>query len=110
MAAPNNPKGAKSDKIWREAIMRAVRRLGGDQPPSNPSEAQRLDLLADALVAKGLDGDVPAIREVGDRLDGKPTQPIGGDEDAPIYHRVLREVFDPKHIADTDSESIPTAH
>lgn len=76
MAAPVNPKGGKSDKIWRDAIQRAVRRLGGDEAPLKPTEAQRLDLLADALVAKGIEQDVPALREIGDRLDGKPTQEI----------------------------------
>lgn len=74
MAAPLNPKGAKSDKIWRAAIMRAVRRLGGDDEPLDATKEQRLDLLADALVAKGIAGDVTAAREIGDRLDGKPHQ------------------------------------
>lgn len=111
MAAPLNPKGAKSDKIWRDAIMRAVRRLGSDEPPEKPTEAQRLDLLADALVCKGILGDVPAIKEVGDRLDGKATQPIGGDADSPlsIVHRLVREIVDPKNAADRDSEDIPAA-
>lgn len=99
MAAPDNPKGAKSDKIWRDAIMRAVRRLGDDEGPEKPTKAQRLDLLADALVAKGILGDVPAIKEVGDRLDGKATQPISGDDDAPpvTFARIVRTIVDPKH-------------
>ncbi len=76
MAAPNNPKGAKSDKLWRDAIQRAVkRRLAGDGDP------QALDRLADKLVEKGLEGDIPAIREIGDRLDGKPAQSIMTDDD-----------------------------
>lgn len=89
MAAPINPKGAKSDKIWRDAVMRAVRRLGGDTPPKSTTKAQRLDLLADALVAKGLEGDVPAIREVGDRLDGKAVQAIEQTSDV-THHYVAR--------------------
>lgn len=40
--------------------------------------------LMDALLTKALDGDVPAIREVFDRIDGKATQPISGDEDNPL--------------------------
>jgi hypothetical protein len=74
LAAPINPKGAKSDKIWRDAIMRAVRRLETDEPPKDAKPQQRLERLADALVAKGLEGDVPAMKEIGDRLDGKPHQ------------------------------------
>lgn len=80
MAAPNNPKGAKSDKLWRDAIQRAVkRRLDGTDGP------QALDRLADKIVEKGLDGDIPAIKEIGDRLDGRPAQSImNDDESGPI--------------------------
>ena len=30
------------------------------------------------------DGDMAAIKEIGDRLDGKPTQQIAGDPDNPV--------------------------
>jgi len=52
--------------------MRAVKRAGED------GNTRRLDLLADKLVAAGLAGDVSALREIGDRLDGKAAQPISG--------------------------------
>jgi hypothetical protein len=46
----------------------------------------KLRAVADALVAKAISGDVQAIKEIADRLDGKvPQGVIGGDEgDAPI--------------------------
>ncbi len=72
MAAPIKPAGAKSDKLWRDAIMRAVRRV--QEGKGNP---QALDLLADKTVSMGLGGDMAAIKEIGDRLDGKPTQTVG---------------------------------
>lgn len=84
MAAPIHPKGAKSDKIWRDAIMRAVRRIDGDKPSRGCKPEQRLERLADALVAKGLEADVPALKEIGDRLDGRPSLVIAGDPDAPL--------------------------
>lgn len=68
MAAPKNPKGAKSDKEWRAAIQRAVKRTTAD------GKARRLEALADAIVNAGLAGDIAAIKEIGDRLDGKPHQ------------------------------------
>lgn len=70
MAAPKNPLGAKSDKIWRDAVMRAVRR--NDPEDGKP----KLEKLADSLVKKALDGDCVALREIGDRLDGKATQAV----------------------------------
>jgi hypothetical protein len=41
--------------------------------------------VAQALVTKALTGDVPAIKEIADRMDGKVPQALVGDEDfAPI--------------------------
>lgn len=74
MAAPKKAVGPKSDKIWRDAIMKAVRRHPNDP---TPRYAQRLDVLADVLVARGIEGDNAAAKEIGDRLDGKPAQSIG---------------------------------
>lgn len=48
---------------------------------SKGPKAQRLERLADALVTKALAGDVTAIREIGDRMDGKPAQSIAVGQD-----------------------------
>lgn len=61
-----NPEiGATKGKIWRDAIRRAVQ---GDKG--------RIDRLAQQLVAKAEEGDMAALKEIGDRLDGKPKQQI----------------------------------
>lgn len=74
-----NPGGRGTEKIWREAIMRAVHRVADKKSP-----AKALDKLADVMVAAGLAGDLTAIKELGDRIDGKPAQAIiGGDDDQP---------------------------
>jgi hypothetical protein len=57
-------KNAARGAEWREAVVKAIKR------------GQGLDKLADVLVAKALDGDMVAIKEVGDRLDGKPKQQV----------------------------------
>lgn len=59
--------GPKTDKIWREAIMLAVKENG-------PDGKKKLRKLAQKLVGLGIAGDVGAIREIGDRIDGKPKQ------------------------------------
>lgn len=46
------------------------------------TDKTKLRAVADALVEKAMTGDVQAIKEVADRLDGKvPQGVIGGDED-----------------------------
>jgi hypothetical protein len=48
-----------------------------------PKPKTTLDELALALVNAGKSGDVPALREIGDRLDGKvPQALVGGDADS----------------------------
>lgn len=44
-------------------------------------EKTKLRAVADALVSKAMSGDVIAIKEVADRLDGKVPQALVGDDD-----------------------------
>ena len=67
-------------RVWRDAIDRAIERRGG-----NKTRAEALDALAERLLAKCDEGDMTALRELGDRLEGRPTQIIGGDADAPLH-------------------------
>jgi hypothetical protein len=46
-------------------------------------DGDKLRDVALSLIEKALSGDVQAIREIADRIDGKVTQPVGGDKDAP---------------------------
>lgn len=52
----------------------------------------RLRAVADALVTKAIAGDVQAIKEVADRLDGKVAQAIIGDEDAEPIRMIITGV------------------
>ncbi len=67
-----NPEGGKRPKLWRDAINRAIKRREQDDP-------QALEKLADKLLQAVDQGDVSAIKEFGDRLDGKVPQAIVGD-------------------------------
>jgi len=55
---------------------------GAHQPRRHFDEAA-LDELAGKLLDKAGEGDMTALKELGDRLDGKPAQTIGGDPDQP---------------------------
>lgn len=75
MAARITPSGGvKSDKPWRDALMRALyRRAAGEGSP------KRLEVVAERCVTKALAGDVTAIKEIADRLDGRPHQSVDTD-------------------------------
>lgn len=45
--------------------------------------------LADALIEKVRAGDVAAIREFGDRVDGRVPQPVVGDDADPVSVRMV---------------------
>jgi len=53
----------------------------------------KLRAVADALVTKALSGDVPAIKEVADRLEGKVMQQteISGADGEPIVFQTIYE-------------------
>ena len=64
--------------------------------------------LVNALfVPKALEGDVAAMKEVMDRVDGKVPQQIQGDPDAPlIIDRIIREFVEPEpHMTHTNGHA-----
>ena len=95
-------KGVKA-KLWRDAINRAIKRREADDP-------QAMEKLADKLLAKVAEGDVAAMKEFGDRVDGRvPQGLIGGDGDDPdikVIHEIRRNIVDPR---DTNSSGTSSA-
>lgn len=88
-----NKAGPKADKIWSDAVRIAAMRECLDD---NGKKTKRISRIADNLVRMALDGDMAAIKEIGDRIDGKPAQAIVGDPDAPItFAKIAREIVDP---------------
>lgn len=93
-----NPRGQQRDKPFRDALRKAIMRADGDE--------RRLDKVAVALIDAAAKGDVQAIKEIGDRLDGRPAQ----ETDATVLHtyeKIVREIVHPEN---QDGASIPTAH
>ncbi len=74
-------KGAKPDKLMRDAIMVALNREAKD---ADGKPTRKLALIASKLVDLAIDGDISAIKEIGDRVDGKPAQVIAGDAENPL--------------------------
>ncbi len=77
-------KGAISDKRWSDAIRLAAMR---EQDDGTGNVRKRLNILADKLLEIACEGDIAAIKEVGDRLEGKPRQAVehsGTEQDGSI--------------------------
>jgi hypothetical protein len=88
----------KPDKLMRDALVIELRAEAED---AQGVPTKKLRLLARKLIDLGLDGDLAAIKEINDRVDGKATQPIGGDEAAaPVRH-----VFEWKSSASSSTTS-----
>jgi hypothetical protein len=84
MGAPVGNKNAAKAKVWHAAIMRALER----RKPAD-ERIQAIDELADKLLELVAKGDLGALKEFGDRLDGKPAQIIAGDPDQPLEIREI---------------------
>lgn len=70
MAAPINNRGGRKDKLWRDALTVAVNR----QDLDTMDKRTMLARIAEKCVNAALEGDIQAMKEIGDRLDGKPLQ------------------------------------
>lgn len=65
----------------RETLMVA---LAAEMMDNKGRKTKKLRMIVDRLVNAALDGEGWAIKEIFDRVDGKPTQTIAGDPDNPI--------------------------
>ncbi len=80
MAAPIGNSNAKRGFEWRNAINRALAKR------DEREKGQALANLAEKLLTAAENGDISALRELGDRLDGKSAQQVivAGDTDQPL--------------------------
>jgi hypothetical protein len=75
MGAPiGNSNASKENRRWAETLNRAIAQ----------DDSKRLRAAAEALLDQAAKGDLPAIRELADRLDGKPHQTLSGPNDSPL--------------------------
>ena len=82
------PKGNKNssleNRLWADTIRRAA-----------TQDPKKLRKIADNLLTLAEGGDIQAMREIGDRLDGKPHQTIAAEVDSNVTVEILRYA-DPK--------------
>lgn len=76
VGAPRGNQNAVKPRIWAAAIERALdRRIPADK------RIKGIDELADKLLEKAAAGDMTALQELGNRLDGKPHQTVDANHD-----------------------------
>ena len=72
MAAPKGNNNAAKGAQWREAVLCALKAYEDD----SVKRGAALKAVGKKLIAMALDGDIQAIKEIGDRLDGKAVQAV----------------------------------
>lgn len=84
--AGNANSGRKQEKPFRDALRMELARAGED--------GKTLRKIAAALISKAEEGDMQAIKELADRVDGKVPQAVIGDEENPInlVHQITRSI------------------
>jgi hypothetical protein len=91
MSVPGN-QNAYANKPWADALRRAMARYQG-------GKKNALNLIADQTVKLAVQGEQWAIKEIGDRTDGKAAQSVmlSGDENNPVvFKEVRRTIVKPK--------------
>lgn len=75
-----NDFSSKNNRLWRETLRRVA--------AQNPAKLRE---IAEALYDKAAQGDVSAIKEIGDRLDGKSAQALEltGAEGGPVEFKAV---------------------
>jgi len=96
---PGRPEGAVS-------VVEAIKRKLNERYPDANKKTKRtyLDVLIAKIFEKSIqDGDVSMMKDVIDRVDGKPKQPLTGDPDQPLTIKMVSYSEDDKKNGDNDS-------
>jgi hypothetical protein len=82
-AAEGNEYSSVNNRLWANTLRRAI--VQGD--------GERLRRIAERLLDKAEEGDLGAIKEVGDRIDGKAAQAIVGADGGDLVIKTITRVI-----------------
>ena len=91
MAFPN-PGGRPKEKPFRDALRMEIATATAEDSPRS------LRRIARKLLDEASEGDLQAIKEIADRMDGKVPQGIVGDDEGDpvnVLHRIERVIVRP---------------
>lgn len=88
--AGNANSGRRQEKPFRDALRLELAKL-------QDQDRRGLRRIANALIEAAEAGDMQAIKELADRVDGKVPQGISGDDENPLtmVHRIERHIVKP---------------
>lgn len=98
MGAPLGNQNAAKAKRWEAAICRALEAWPNPPDSTDCNELMRgINQAAFEFVKKLMsEKDIQFFREMGDRIDGKPSQAIVGAEGGPVQvEHITRVIVDP---------------
>jgi hypothetical protein len=98
-----NPGGKAKGRPWRDAIERAVARRQGKK------DLKDIDDIADKLIDAAAAGDMQAVREFGDRMDGKAPQSLEHSGMIASTHEELLKQLDCANDTDGEVDTAPSA-
>lgn len=85
-----NPGGRKTEKLFTDALRLAL------NEEDETTKKKKLRLVAEKLIKNALEGDNTAIKEIADRIEGKPQQTVEQKIDASVeINLVDYSEFDP---------------
>ena len=87
MPAPKGNQNATKGRVWTEAINRAL------AARSRRDGVLALDALAEKLLKLADQGELQALKELGDRLEGKAMQPTEVDLTGELSLKEIRHVI-----------------
>ncbi len=87
MAAAKGNQYASKSRIWTAAIQKALDKR------SRLSGMQEIERLADKLLDLASEGELQALKELGDRLEGKAMQPTEVDLTGELSLKEIRHVI-----------------
>lgn len=103
--APIGNKNATKNRVWTLAIQKAV--------AGRSSKADKLSALvelADKLLDKCAEGDMTALKELGDRLEGRPVQAIANPDGSNLQiTKVERVIISERPVIDGEAEIVEDA-
>jgi hypothetical protein len=80
-------KDRSSPKPWADALRLAI-------SEAHAAGGTKLRALAERTVNEGLAGNMAAIKEIGDRLDGRAAQPIVGSDGGDLIIKIIKQTYD----------------